>query len=152
MAAQEPSPFIRNANRLMVQLLRWGLPMGRMALLTVPGRNTGLSRTTPVTLTRYQDGWSLGSPFGETDWVRNLRAAGLAEITRRRRTIRVAVTELPPDQAAPLLMETLSGAGPLVRRVLGRYFAVTANASPAEWVEEARHHPMFILEAVRGRP
>ncbi|MGQ0848887.1 MAG: hypothetical protein ACT4OP_07175 [Actinomycetota bacterium] len=44
--------------------------MGRMALLAVPGRRSGLPRRTPVTLTPHGEGWSLGSPFGETDWVK----------------------------------------------------------------------------------
>lgn len=148
MAAQSPSQFIRRANRLVTTLIRIGLPMGRMALLTVPGRYSGLPRTTPVTLTPHCDGWTLGSPFGETDWVRNLRAAGSAEITRRRRTARVMATELTPDQAAPLLKDALSGVGPIARKVLGRHFDVPFDAPLPQWIEEAANHPMFFLEAI----
>lgn len=148
MAGQRPSWFIRVANGLVAALIRSGLPMGRMALLTVSGRRSRLPRSTPVTLTPHGKGWSLGSPFGETDWVRNLRFAGMGTITRGRRTTQVLCTELSPRLAAPLLMASLAGVGPIARRALRRYFAVPFDASLTEWIEEAASHPTFILEPV----
>src|SRR5215472_3487774 len=59
-------------------LLRLGLPMGPMVLLTVRGRKIGKAHTTPVDLFE-RDGHSfLVSTHRQesSNWVRNLRAAG----------------------------------------------------------------------------
>ena len=145
MKSMRPNRFIRIANRMVAFLIRTRIPVGSMALLTVTGRRSGLPRTTPVTLTPYRDGWSLGSPFGVVDWVKNLRAAGEAEILRRGQTIRVTAEELGPEEAAAVLKENLSDLGPVARRVLGGYFDVPLDAPLADWEREAPRHPTFIL-------
>ena len=146
MTGTPPNLFIRSANRVVSLLIRTGLPVGSMALLTVTGRRSGLPRTTPVSLTPYRDGWSLGSPFGAVDWVKNLRAAATAEITRRGHTIRVRATELDPEEAGALLKESLSAVGPVARRVLRGCFEVPLDAPLSDWVVEASRHPTFLLE------
>ena len=80
------------------------------------------------------------------DWVKNLRVAGMAEIVRRGRSIRVRATELGAEEAAPLLMKSLSSVGPVARRVLSSYFEVSLDAPLSDWMKEAPRHPMFILE------
>jgi deazaflavin-dependent oxidoreductase (nitroreductase family) len=140
-----PNRFIRIGNRMVTFLIRTRIPVGSMVLLTVTGRRSGLPRTTPVTLTPYRDGWSLGSPFGVVDWVKNLRAAGEAEILRRGKTFRVKAEELGPDETAAVLKENLSDLGPVARRVLGGYFDVPLDAPLADWQREAPRHPTFIL-------
>src|SRR3954452_16322768 len=84
-----PSRGLLAANRMMATFVRLGLPMRRTALLTVPGRVSGLPRTTPVALTPHPGGWSLIAPYGVVDWVKNLRAAGRAEVRFRGRRRRV---------------------------------------------------------------
>jgi hypothetical protein len=49
MAKIRRAPF-SGANWILKKLLRAGVPMGPMILLTVRGRTTGLPRTTPVDL------------------------------------------------------------------------------------------------------
>lgn len=66
----------RLGSRMMALLIRVGAPFGSMALLTVPGRRTGKLRSTPVAVTPHGGGWRLLSVHGESDWARNLRAAG----------------------------------------------------------------------------
>lgn len=146
MSVSRPGLFIRAANRALAVLIRIGLPVGHTALLTVPGRRTGLPRTTVVALTDHGDGWVVGSPFGAADWVWNLRAAGWADVTRRRRTTSMRASELIPVEAAPLLRRNLAALGPLARRVLGRHFAIPFDSPLEDWVDEAPRHPMFLLE------
>jgi deazaflavin-dependent oxidoreductase (nitroreductase family) len=67
--------YARFYNPIVTFLLRLGVPMGPQALLTVPGRNSGLPRTTPVALNPHGAGWLLVSVYGQVDWVKNLRAA-----------------------------------------------------------------------------
>src|SRR5215510_5133468 len=75
-------------------LLSVGVPMGPDVLLTVSGRKSGLPRTTPVTVCENAGRRGLISPFGETDWVRNLRASGRATIWIGRRKEEVTAIEL----------------------------------------------------------
>jgi deazaflavin-dependent oxidoreductase (nitroreductase family) len=74
----------------------------------------------------------LVSAYGNTEWVRNLRAAGSARLTRRGREEHVRVAEVPLDERPPILKRYLEqfGAFPTV----GRTFA--ALPDPAD-------HPAF---------
>jgi deazaflavin-dependent oxidoreductase (nitroreductase family) len=136
---------MKYANKLVSFLLRRGLPMGPQALLTVTGRKSGLPRTTPIALNRRDGGWVLVAVWGDVDWVKNLRAAGSAVVTRRRRAIPVTVQELADDEAAPVLKELVSSIGFMLRPVIGHRFDTAATASLDEWRDEAAHHPVFLL-------
>ena len=87
--------FIRVANVLTTTLLRTGVPLvgpgliiGNypMYLLTVRGRKSGQPRTVPLAIIERNGKRYIGSPYGIVDWVRNLRAAGEAILTRRLRS------------------------------------------------------------------
>lgn len=140
---------LRIGNRFVTPLIRVGLPMGPMALLTVRGRKSGLPRTTPVAVAPLECGWRLVAAYGIVDWVKNLRANGTAVISRRGREVQVEANELNPEEAAPLLRESLIEAGPITRRVIGSYFSAAPDAPLTDWVDEARRHPVFILKPVR---
>jgi deazaflavin-dependent oxidoreductase (nitroreductase family) len=92
-------------NPIARRLIAAGVPMGPDVLLTVRGRKSGLPRTTPVAICEHAGRRGLISPFGETDWVRNLRAAGRATITVRRRTEEVTAVELGPAEAADFIRD-----------------------------------------------
>jgi deazaflavin-dependent oxidoreductase (nitroreductase family) len=139
---------MKYANMIVSFLLRLGLPMGPQALLTVPGRKSGLPRTTPVALNRSADGWQLVSVYGEVDWVRNLRAAGSALITRRGHEIQVTAREMGNREAAPVIRELVASIGSIVRSVIGDHFTTDPTASLEAWENEASRHPVFVLTPV----
>ena len=89
-------PFFNPIARL---LLAAGVPMGPDVLITVRGRKSGLPRTTPVTICENSGRRGLISPFGEVNWVRNLRAAGRATITVGRLKEEMTAVELGPTEA-----------------------------------------------------
>jgi deazaflavin-dependent oxidoreductase (nitroreductase family) len=140
----QPNIFIRLGNRVIGTLLRAGLPIGIMALLTVPGRKSGLPRTTPVAVVEADEGRYLVAGFGIVDWVRNLRAAGGGTLTRRGRTEAIHVVELPPAQAAPILKAGF-GREP---SFLHAYFNVSAESPLADFEREAAQHPVFQIQPV----
>ena len=94
---------------IIKRLLRAGVPMGPMILLTVRGRATGQPRTTPVDLLeRNGRRWLVATHGGaSSNWVRNLRAAGEGILTRGRRRQAVTAVELFPEAAGPVLKEVL---------------------------------------------
>jgi deazaflavin-dependent oxidoreductase (nitroreductase family) len=136
--------FVRAANALMTPLLRRGLRMATNVLLTVPGRKSGVPRTTPVTIIELDGGRYVQSPFGEVDWVRNLRAAGTATLTRGRRSETVSAIELSAEEAAPILRHALT----IAPAVLRPYFDFTADSSIEEIAREAPRHPTIMLVRV----
>jgi deazaflavin-dependent oxidoreductase (nitroreductase family) len=95
-------------NRIAVPLLAAGVPMGPDVLITIRGRRSGLPRTTPITLCENEGKWGLISPFGEVNWVRNLRAAGCATLTVRRRRVEVTAVELGQAEAAAFIRDVLA--------------------------------------------
>src|SRR5690242_4328581 len=73
--------FIGLFNPIVRRVLRVGPLLGPNALITIRGRKSGEPRTTPVALVEIGGKrWVIGT-FGETNWVRNLRAAGQATLT-----------------------------------------------------------------------
>jgi deazaflavin-dependent oxidoreductase (nitroreductase family) len=139
--------FVRLANGLTKTLLRAGLPLSGfgypMYLLTVRGRKSGQPHTTPVVIVEQEGKRYLLSPFGVVNWVRNLRASGIALFTRARRSVQVRATELPTEEAGLVLKGLLtSGKNP---PILG-YFGVSAHASAEEFGRAAAEHPVFVLE------
>ncbi|MBN9389361.1 MAG: nitroreductase family deazaflavin-dependent oxidoreductase [Chloroflexi bacterium] len=128
----------RLGNSLVVGLLRLGLPMGAMVLLTVRGRKSGKEYQTPVSPMERDNATWLVAPYGEVAWVRNLRVAGEARLTRGRKTRTVQVTEASPVEAAPVLKQYLNEIG-----IVRPYFDVTKDASLDQFEKEAPRHPVF---------
>jgi deazaflavin-dependent oxidoreductase (nitroreductase family) len=134
-------------NPLVGRLMRAGLPFGPNVLLTVRGRRTGIPRTFPVALMRAGDRLLIQSPYGEVDWVRNLRVAGDALLTRGRLSERVETVELEPEVAGPLIRQAVAG---YMRRrwtaaVARLFIPLDRDAGEEAYVEHARHHPTFEL-------
>src|SRR6266516_900815 len=140
-------PFVRFGNAITSVLLRGGLKIATMTLLTVPGRKSGLPRTTPVAVVEHQGRRYVQSTYGEVDWVRNLRAAGTATLTRGRHTETIAAIELTAEEAAPIPKHVVS----IAPAILRAYYDVTPDARLEEFVREARRHPFFeLISATAG--
>ena len=142
--------FVRLGNMLTRTLLRTGLKVNGpnnvpMYMLTVRGRKSGQPRTTPIVVVELDRKRYLVAPFGEVDWVRNLRAAGEATLTRGRHTEAVRAKELPRDEASLVLQRSVEHGR--VPSFLAKYFEVTAQSSPAEFNAAAARHPVFLLQS-----
>ncbi len=138
--------YVRLGNILTLTLLRAGVKLvglGNypMYLLTVRGRKSGQPRTVPIVLLERNGKRYLASPYGIVDWVRNLRAAREAILTRGRRSETVTARELPKGEAALVLREEIKGGNPFAR-----YYQVTADSSLEEFERAALHHPVFVLQ------
>jgi deazaflavin-dependent oxidoreductase (nitroreductase family) len=133
----------RVGDALFVALLRVGLKIGSMSLLTVRGRKSGQPRTVPVLLVEHDGHSFLVAPYGVVQWVRNIRAAGTATLTRGRHSKVISVTELPAQEAAPILKQYL------VKATAARpYFDATKDSSLEAFEREAARHPVFQITTV----
>jgi len=133
------TPLRRLGNLLITPLTRGGLAGKRTHILSVRGRKSGRRYSTPVQLVIADTQRWLVSPYGEREWVKNARAAGEVELTRRR-TTRHGIKELGAEEAAPVLREYLR-----TTSIVKPYFEVDVDAPLAAFVDEAERHPVFRL-------
>jgi len=139
--------FVSIFNPIASRLLRIGTPLGPNALLTVRGRKSGQLRTTPVALVEVHGRRWVQSPFGDVNWVRNLRAAGEATITVNRRPESVEAIELSTAETALFFRAVL---GLYVRRIpLGRRLVSLVGLGEilSDPDAAAVKHPVFELRA-----
>ncbi len=136
----------RMENALITTLLRAGVKMGTTSLLTIRGRKSGQPHTVPVVLVE-QDGerW-LVAPYGVVQWVRNIRAAGTATLNRGRRSETISVTELPAQEAAPILKEYLLHVSGGVRS----YFDAKRDSPLEAFERDAPRHPVFRITTMES--
>jgi deazaflavin-dependent oxidoreductase (nitroreductase family) len=131
-------------NAIARPLVAAGVPMGFNGLVTIRGRKSGLPRTTPLAITEVSVRRWVWSPWGEVQWVRNLRAAGRATIIVRRRTEEMRATELDPTQRVGFFRDVLR---PLARSIpSGVWFSrVVDNVDLNHPLEAAEGRPVFEL-------
>jgi deazaflavin-dependent oxidoreductase (nitroreductase family) len=84
-----------------------------VTLLSVPGRRTGAWHSTAVAVLGHDGQRYLVSAYGDTEWSRNLRAAGAGRLTRRRHVEQIRVAEVPAGQRPPLIEAYLAAYGTL---------------------------------------
>ena len=99
-----PGWWTRNVfNQLVAFLTQRGISVLGSRVLAVKGRTSGEWRTTPVNLLTHDGRRYLVAPRGETQWVRNLRAAGTGELRLGKRAETFSGRELTDDEKIPVL-------------------------------------------------
>lgn len=111
--------------------MRFGF--GGSRALTVPGRRTGRPQRVPVIPIDHGGARYLVSPYGESDWVRNLRASGQGSLSGRGGGDHLRATEIPVAERGP---------------VITAYCAVTGRGVRAafETLPDPADHPVFRME------
>jgi deazaflavin-dependent oxidoreductase (nitroreductase family) len=140
-ARKRPGWFTRRVfNPLVALLTRSGASVMGSRVLEVRGRSSGAPRRTPVNLLVFDGERYLVAPRGETQWVRNLRAAGEGRLLVGRRSEAFRATELADDEKPALLRAYLKRWAVEV----GVFFdGVGADASDEELRDIAPRHPVF---------
>lgn len=129
----------RLLNRAQARLAARGIGPGRVAALEVVGRRTGRTISFPVVVADFQGGRFLVSMLGDnTNWVRNVRAAGGRAILRHGRREVVRLDEVEPGERAPILRRYLECA-PGARS----HIAVDCRAPLAQFEPVAPRYPVF---------
>lgn len=133
-------------NGIVRALLAAGLPMGPDVLLTVRGRKTGLPRSTPVAVAEISGRLWLLSPFGETDWARNLRAATRATIRSGRDRYEVSARELDQGERIAFYRDVLDPY--LETHRFAAWIVRNLDRIGPDPVEAAAGRPIFELQRV----
>ena len=134
------------ANRTILFLHRIGLPIGPPHILTVRGRRTGQLRSTPVSIVTVDgDRYIVGSP--DAAWVKNVRAAGRAEMSRGRRSKTIQLAEVPPEQRGRVL-RTYWHQHPQGRPITANLLGLNGDATADDFEAVAPGCPVFRLDLV----
>ena len=114
MAYIKPPVLTRRlANPMAMRLGRRGV-----ATLTVAGRRTGEPHAVPVIPVEVGGSRYLVAPYGESEWVRNLRAAGKGELSRKGQAEVFQAVEVPAADRASIIARYRQVAG----RAVNSYF------------------------------
>jgi deazaflavin-dependent oxidoreductase (nitroreductase family) len=137
-----PGGLAKVMNRLSaIQFSAGVLSPERAATLEVQGRRSGRTVSFPVVVADHQGERYLVSMLGEdTNWVRNVRAAGGRAVLRRRHPEAVHLEEVEAGARAPILRRYLAlapGARP--------HIPVDRRAPLAEFERIAAQFPVFHL-------
>src|ERR1700694_4581606 len=140
---KRPGWFTRHVfNRAVALLTRAGLSVWGSRELRVRGRKSGEWRTTPVNLLTFDRERYLVAPRGDTQWVRNLRAAGNGELRVGRKVQYFGAVELDNSEKTDVLRAYLKR----WKMDVGIFFdGVSASSSIADLDRIAPNHPVFRL-------
>jgi hypothetical protein len=121
---------------------RIGLPPRSWVALGVRDRHSGRMRTDAVVLSTVAGQRYVVSMFGSiSDWVQNLEAADGEAVISHRRSVRVRLVLVRPNERAPILREYLRVASS------GRkHFPVPVGAPLNDFAAIAAQYPVYRIE------
>ncbi|MDP2673817.1 MAG: nitroreductase/quinone reductase family protein [Dehalococcoidia bacterium] len=136
---RKPTRLTQMMNGALVWLASLGLTPSRMITLEVKGRRSGETRSTVMNIVEYEGENYVVSPRGESEWVRNLRAAGGEATIRHRGRRSVQLEEVPAEQRAPVLKKYLGENAMSTKQ----HFGIDPKAGIAEFAAIAERYPAF---------
>ncbi len=149
-----PAGWYRRLNRVVgVPLTSLGLAPRDAVTLEVRGRRSGRVRRTPVLVTEHEGARYLVALAGESQWVRNVRAASGQALLRRRTATRVRLEEVPVPARAAVLAAYLRAArrrsGEEVADQAARDYFGVENPTVDQLDGVARRYPVFRVRRPR---
>jgi deazaflavin-dependent oxidoreductase (nitroreductase family) len=150
VAYRPPAVWYRRFTWLGVLLTSIGWAPEGAVTLTVPGRRSGKLRRVPVLVTEHDGREYLVALAGESQWVRNVRAAGNRVVLRRRGSRLVHLQELPAAERSPVLVEYIEAArrrhGEKAAADAAQYYFGVTTPDPDELDAVASRYPVFRIE------
>jgi deazaflavin-dependent oxidoreductase (nitroreductase family) len=141
---RRPPALYRNLQWPGVLLISLGLVPESVVVLEVPGRRSGKLRRTVVVRTPYEGDYYLVALAGESEWVRNVRAATGKAVIRHKGAHRVGLVEVPPADRLPIIRAYLQRPGWSNPSGEARhYFGLRQDASLEEIQPIVDRYPVF---------
>jgi deazaflavin-dependent oxidoreductase (nitroreductase family) len=143
---RRPNRLARLVNGASARLAAAGIGPTQLVMLEVAGRRTGKTIAFPVVVADYQGERYLVSMLGEdTNWVRNVRAAGGRAVLRRGHREVIRLDEVGRGERAAILRRYLECA-PGARS----HIPVGRGASLREFERIAAQYPVFHVIVLGG--
>ena len=137
-----PRAVERAFGRILTSLIWVGLVRGHFYVLEVRGRTSGRTISLPVDPLDFAGHRYLVCARGNSNWVRNARAAGQIVLARALRRQAYAVRELPPEMRPPVLKAYLDRFANEVQR----FFPVPKGSPVESFNDLAIRYPVFELQ------
>lgn len=129
-------------HRVLTVMIKTGITMRGMRLLSVRGRKSGEPRSAVVGPLEVDGQLYLVAPRGNTQWARNLRAAGGGQLRLGRKVEHFTATEIADTDKPPVLRPYLK----VWKEDTGVFFDNVDDKAPeAKLLEIAPNHPVFRL-------
>jgi deazaflavin-dependent oxidoreductase (nitroreductase family) len=119
-----------------------------VVILEVPGGRSGVIHRTTLVRVEHDGEYFLVALAGESEWVRNVRAAGGRVVVGGKERHAATLVEVPPQERAPVIRAYLLRAGrkagsKAVAKEARYYFGVNSDPSLDEIQPVVEHYPVF---------
>ena len=155
---RRPPGFYRRLQSAAPVFSALGLTPNYVVRLEVPGRRTGVIRSSFMVLVASGGQRYLVALAGESEWVRNVRAAhGHVVLRDDRQRYAARLTEVPVSERAEVIRAYIHRPSPrgrpMVRTGEARhYFGIEPDATPSEIAAVAANYPVFRVDRVGWSP
>jgi deazaflavin-dependent oxidoreductase (nitroreductase family) len=136
---EKPSGFTQLMNRTFSIFASIGWTPKQMITLEVRGRKSGEPRSVVVNSIEVDGQKYLVAARGETEWVRNARAAGGEAVIRHGKRTRIRLEEIPVSERGPIIQAYL----PKNAMATKKHFGVEPGAPLEDFQRIAPDHPVF---------
>jgi deazaflavin-dependent oxidoreductase (nitroreductase family) len=141
---RRPPALYRHIQWLGVFLASHGLVPESVVVLEVRGRRSGNPRRTVIVRTAYGGDQYLVALAGESEWVRNVRAASGRAVIRHGHAQAVDLVEIPADDRPPIIWAYLHRTGwSSPSNEARHYFGLNPEASLDEIRSVVDRYPVF---------
>ena len=143
-----PPPVLhRLLSSAVAALAAHGFSPANTVALEVLGRRSGRLRSAAVVVVDHQGERFIVSLGGESEWVRNVRAAGGKVILRRGKRTRVRLVEVLAAERPPVLLayashRAFSHSPAYIAR---NYFGVKPHPGLSDFTDIAERYPVFVV-------
>lgn len=155
---RRPPGFYRHLQAVAPAFSALGLTPSYVVRLEVPGRRSGVIRSSFMVLVASGGQRFLVALAGESEWVRNVRAAqGHVVLGAGGQRYAAHLCEVPVAERAEVIHDYIHRPSPrgrpMVRTGEARhYFGIEPDATPAEIAAVAAHYPVFRVDRVGAPP
>lgn len=145
---KRPEWFVRKVANpsLRFTVEKLGIGPERTRVFEVKGRKTGQPRHVPINILKRDGKTYLVAPRGETEWVRNVRAAGEAVLLRKGDRTPITVEEVPVAERAPIIQQYVRENATSTK---GQFDVSGPDAPIADFERIAPNHPVFRYTEVK---
>jgi glyoxylase-like metal-dependent hydrolase (beta-lactamase superfamily II) len=143
-----PPLYQRVQKRLGPFLTSHGIGPKQVVVLEVPGRRSGIIRRNALVKASCEGNEYLVALAGESEWVRNVRAAHGQVVIGGRQRQAAQLVEVPPAERPPIIRAYLLRWGrqpnsPAVQHEARLFFGVSGDPSVEELAAIAEFYPVF---------
>ena len=142
----KPGAFARAFNSVFTILFKRGIGAKNNVTIEVAGRKSGEPRSTAVNNVEYEGERYLVAPRGNTEWVRNVRAASGQAILHRGKPEPVTLIDVPAASRAPVLQKYL-GENAMSTKAS---FGIDPKSPIEKFQEITDRHPVFKITSREG--